>query len=194
MADPGRLIIFSGPSGAGKSTVTRKILSECPLPLRLSVSATTRDARPGEKDGIEYHFLEEAEFLKLRDADEFLECKEVFGSNWYGTLRREVTDGVSEGIWVILEIDVQGAVSVMEQPWLDPISFFIHPGSPRELERRLRDRGTESEDAIKRRLETAANEMEYLPRYQYEIINSSVDVAAAQICQILEDHKENQAC
>ncbi|MEO1618132.1 MAG: guanylate kinase [Planctomycetota bacterium] len=194
MPERGRLIIFSGPSGAGKSTVTRKLLSECPLPLRLSVSATTRPSRPGETDGIEYHFLSEERFDALRSEEAFLEYKEVFGKHWYGTLRAEVDAGLERGDWVILEIDVQGAMSVMEQDDLKPLSFFIHPGSTQELERRLRDRGTESEEAIERRLETAEQEMAFLPRYQYEIINHSVDVAVAQVCQILEDHRESQEC
>ena len=190
-----RLIIISGPSGAGKSTVTRRLLSDCELPLRLSVSATTRDPRPGEQDGREYHFLTQQRFEELRRQDAFLECKEVFGrGHWYGTLRSEVADGLAQGYWIILEIDVQGAVEVMEHPDTNPVSLFIHPGGMDELERRLRDRGTETEDAIQRRLETAAGEMRYLHRYQYEIINGSVDAAVSQVCQILRDHQEKHTC
>lgn len=190
-----RLIIISGPSGAGKSTVTRRLLAECELPLRLSVSATTRAPRPGENDGREYHFLTQSRFDELRQQGAFLECKEVFGrGHWYGTLRSEVADGLAGGQWVILEIDVQGAMEVMEHTDLNPISLFIHPGGMDELERRLRDRGTESEAAIQRRLETAADEMRFLHRYEYEIINGSVDVAVAQVCQILRDHQENPTC
>lgn len=190
-----RLIIISGPSGAGKSTVTRRLLAECELPLRLSVSATTRAPRPGENDGREYHFLTQSRFDELRHQGAFLECKEVFGrGHWYGTLRSEVADGLAGGQWVILEIDVQGAMEVMEHTDLNPISLFIHPGGMDELERRLRDRGTESEAAIQRRLETAADEMRFLHRYEYEIINGSVDVAVAQVCQILRDHQENPTC
>jgi len=190
-----RLIIISGPSGAGKSTVTRRLLAECDLPLRLSVSATTRKARPGERDGREYHFLSQERFDELRRQDAFLECKEVFGrGHWYGTLRSEVVDGLAEGTWIILEIDVEGAVEVMEHLDRNPISLFIHPGGMEELERRLRDRGTESEDAIQSRLETAAKEMRFLHRYQYEIINGSVDAAVAQVCQILRDHQEKHTC
>lgn len=190
-----RLIIISGPSGAGKSTVTRRLLSECDLPLRLSVSATTRKPRPGEQDGREYHFLSQQRFDELRDQDAFLECKEVFGrGHWYGTLRSEVTDGLAAGLWIILEIDVQGAIEVMEQSETDPISLFIHPGGMDELERRLRDRGTETEEAIQRRLETAAGEMRFLHHYQYEIINGSVDTAVGQVCQILRDHQEKHTC
>ncbi|QEG00677.1 Guanylate kinase [Stieleria maiorica] len=190
-----QLIIISGPSGAGKSTVTRRLLSDCELPLRLSVSATTRAPRPGEKDGREYHFLSQQHFQELRDQDAFLECKEVFGrGHWYGTLRSEVAEGLAAGNWIILEIDVQGAIEVMEHLEADPISLFIHPGGMDELERRLRDRGTETEAAIQSRLETAAGEMRFVHRYQYEIINGSVDAAVAQVCQILRDHQEKHTC
>lgn len=190
-----QLIIISGPSGAGKSTVTRRLLEECKLPLRMSVSATTRQPRPGEEDGREYHFLSAERFSELRGQDAFLECKEVFGrGHWYGTLRSEVTDGLAAGQWMILEIDVQGAIEVMERVEGEPISIFIHPGGMDELERRLRDRGTETEEAIQSRLETAASEMRFLHRYQYEIINGSVDAAVAQVCQILRDHQEKHEC
>lgn len=194
-SNPPRLIIISGPSGAGKSTVTQRLLSECELPLRMSVSATTRAPRPGERDGTEYHFLSQERFDELRSQDAFLECKEVFGrGHWYGTLRSEVADGLAGGDWIILEIDVQGAIEVMEHLDADPITLFIHPGGMDELERRLRDRGTENEEAIQSRLETAAGEMRFLHRYQYEIINGSVDTAVAQVCQILKDHQEKQSC
>ncbi|WP_182867392.1 guanylate kinase [Stieleria mannarensis] len=190
-----QLILISGPSGAGKSTVTRRLLSDCELPLRLSVSATTRAPRPGEKDGREYHFLSQQRFQELRDQDAFLECKEVFGrGHWYGTLRSEVAEGLAAGDWIILEIDVQGAIEVMEHLEADPISLFIHPGGMDELERRLRDRGTETEAGIQSRLETAAGEMRFVHRYQYEIINGSVDAAVAQVCQILRDHQEKHTC
>jgi guanylate kinase len=159
------------------------------------VSATTRSPRPGEKDGREYHFLSAEKFEQLRREDAFVECKEVFGrGHWYGTLRSEITDGLSQGNWMILEIDVQGALEVMDHQHLDAISMFIHPGGMDELERRLRDRGTETEEAISRRLKTAAEEMRFLHRYQYEIINGSVDATVAQICQILRDHQESNKC
>ena len=192
---PPQLIILSGPSGAGKSTVVRKLVERCPVPLRLSVSATTREPRPGEMDGQDYHFLSRERFDELRQQDLFLECKEVFGrGHWYGTLRSEVCDGLEAGHWIILEIDVQGAIEVMEHSDLKPISIFIHPGGIEELERRLRDRGTETEEAIARRLETAAEEMRFRHRYQYEIINGSVDAAVAQVCQILNDYQESPSC
>ena len=193
--NPGRLIIISGPSGAGKSTVVRSLLERCELPLKLSVSATTRRPRPGEVDGRDYHFLSDEEFQQRRDAGEFLECKEVFGLGcWYGTLRQQVATGLAEGNWVILEIDVQGALAVLDLNEFDPITLFIHPGGMEELEDRLRARNTETEEAICARLETAASEMRYKHRYEYEVINGSVDTAVAEICQILKDQKEKHPC
>lgn len=192
---PGKLIILSGPSGAGKSTVVRSLLEECPLPLRLSVSATTRSPRPGEIKGKHYHFLDDNEFAIRREAGDFLECEEVFGrGHWYGTLRSEVTSGLQRGDWVILEIDVQGALSVMEHKDLSPISIFIHPGSVDELERRLRDRGTESEEAVTRRLEVACSEMAMMHRYRHEVINDQVDRATNEICEILKSYPEQREC
>ena len=191
----GRLIIISGPSGAGKSTVVRRLLDECELPLTLSVSATTRAPRAGEVDGEDYFFMSNEEFSHRRQAAEFLECKEVFGLGcWYGTLREQVATGLHAGQWVILEIDVQGALAILETEEFNPITLFIHPGGMEELEERLRARGTESEEQIDARMKTAASEMRYMHRYQYEIINGSVDNAVAEICQILNDQKEKHPC
>jgi len=192
---PGRLIIISGPSGAGKSTVVRQLLDRCDLPLTLSVSVTTRPARPEEADGRDYFFLTTDEFFARREAGDFLECKEVFGlGHWYGTLRDQVATGLAEGKWVVLEIDVQGALAILENKEFNPITLFIHPGPMEELEQRLRKRNTETEEVIGARLETAASEMLYKHRYQYEVINGSVDVAVAEICQILNDQKEKHPC
>jgi len=181
-----KLIIISGPSGAGKSTVVRRLLSECELPLKLSVSATTRKPRPGEVDGRDYHFLSHEQFTRRREQGEFLECMEVFGrGDWYGTLVSEVDEAIAGGICVILEIDVQGALRVLEQR-PETVTIFLHPGSMEELERRLRSRGTESEASVQRRLEVAGREMEYLPKYRFEVINRTVDQAVQDICEILK--------
>jgi guanylate kinase len=194
-AGQGRLIIISGPSGAGKSTVVRRLLKECDLPLTLSISATTRPPRAGEEHGVQYFFMDQEEFDQHRDAGDFLECKEVFGLGyWYGTLRQQVTSGLSQGRWVILEIDVQGALTILDQQELDPITVFIHPGGMEELEYRLRSRETESEEVICARLETALAEMRYMHRYQNKVINGSVDAAVAEICQILKVQKETHPC
>ena len=191
----GRLIILSGPSGAGKSTVVRHLLEECDLPLKLSVSATTRSPREGEKHGRDYFFLSDEEFQRRREAGGFLECKEVFGLGyWYGTLREQVTTGLEAGDWVILEIDVQGALALMGDNSLSPITLFIHPGGMKELEHRLRSQGTEPEEAIRARMETAHKEMQQMHRYQFEVINGSIDLAVDEICKILKDQKEKYPC
>ena len=149
----GKLVIVSGPSGVGKSTLLARVLERCRVPLTMSVSATTRSPRPGEQDGVDYHFLAEDEFSKRRGRGEFLECFEVFGKgHWYGTLESEVVPTLESGEWVVLEIDVKGAMAVMERH-PEAISIFIGPDSVEELERRLRGRETEDETAIQRRLD-----------------------------------------
>jgi guanylate kinase len=180
-----KLVIVSGPSGAGKSTVVQRLLADCPVPLCLSVSATTRAPRPGEQDGVHYHFLTPEEFQRRRARGDFLECKEVFGrGDWYGTLRSEVATGHAAGKWVLLEIDVQGALSVLDQV-PDAVTIFLHPGSLEELEKRLQLRGTETRQSLARRLQVARAEMGYVGKYQYEVINDTVDRAVQEICAIL---------
>jgi guanylate kinase len=182
----GRIVVISGPSGAGKSTVVRGLLTGCSLPLTLSVSATTRKPRQGEVHGQDYFFLPADEFDRRRRAGEFLECKEVFGrGDWYGTLQSQVAAGLEAGKWVILEIDVDGMMSVVER-YPDVISIFIHCGGIDELERRLRARNTDSEEAIRRRLEVARHELAYQNRYRYQILNEDVDQSVRQVCEILQ--------
>lgn len=192
VSNPGKLVIISGPSGAGKSTVVRRLLDVCPLPLKLSVSATTRSPRPGELDGHDYHFLTRDQFRQRQANGEFLEFKEVFGAgDYYGTLRSETASGLAEGKWVVLEIDVQGAQTVVqEHP--QAITIFLHPGSMTELERRLRDRGTDSESAIQRRLEVARGEMALMGRYRYEVVNDTVERAVSEICEILQANRSDK--
>lgn len=182
---PGKLIIISGPSGSGKSTIVSKLLQTCPLPLELSVSATTRPPRPLEVHGEHYWFLSPEEFQEKRARGEFLECKEVFGRGfWYGTLKQAVSSGLSGGKWVILEIDVQGALAVLDY---DPkvITIFIDPGSMEQLERRLRDRRTDTPEAIERRLQVAREEMSFKHHYRHCVINENLDDAVAQVCRLL---------
>jgi guanylate kinase len=182
----GKLVIISGPSGAGKSTVVDLLLKNSTLPLKLSVSATTRPSRKDEIDGEAYHFLDAESFELLRDQDAFLEYKDVFSSGyWYGTLRETVTTGLNQGLWVILEIDIQGALSVLDSiP--DATTIFIHAGSIEELERRLKNRGTDSVESIDRRLQVARDEMSFSVRYMHQITNSDPLQAMSDICYILE--------
>ncbi len=188
------MVIISGPSGAGKSTVVKRLIERCHLPLELSISATTRAPRDGEINGRDYHFLSQEEFARCREAGEFLECMEVYGrGDWYGTLAGTVSTGLEEGKWVILEIDVQGAISVVER-FPSANTIFIDPGSLEELERRLRNRGTESEEAIARRLEVARGELKDAHRYRHTVINQDPDQAADEICRILQTRGESDEC
>jgi guanylate kinase len=184
----GNLIIISGPSGAGKSSVVRELIGGGRFPLKKSVSATTRQAREGEVNGVDYLFLTHQEFASRRAAGEFLECKEVFGrGDWYGTLAEGVEAGLREGKWMVLEIDVEGAAAVLEQR-PDALTIFIDPGSREELERRLRGRQTESDEAIRRRLEVADRELAQAHRYQYRVVNTTVPEAVGKIYEILAGH------
>lgn len=190
--DAGRLVIISGPSGAGKTTVIRALLRDCPLPLSLSVSATTRPPRPGEDNGVDYYFLKKSEFEERRNSGAFLECFEVFGRGyWYGTLRSEIERICNLGRWPLLEIDVQGMQAVV-RIFPEAITVFVRPQSLEELELRLRNRGTESEDTIQRRLEVARHEWQSADQYQYDIINNSIDQAARDICQALQQFPTQQ--
>lgn len=180
-----KLLIISGPSGAGKSTVVRALLTSYPHLVQRSVSVTTRQPRPGEVPDVDYHFWTKEQFQAERERDGFLEYKEVFGrGDWYGTLRREVEAGANTARRVLLEIDVEGMKEVLSQD-VDALTIFIHPGSMEELEKRLRARGTDTEDAIRRRLEVAQREMDALTLFQHEVINDDIDRAVLAIAQLL---------
>ncbi len=187
-----RLVVISGPSGAGKSTVVRELLQSCPLPLALSVSATTRPTRRGEVEGEDYFFLTPEQFAKRREAGDFLECKEYAG-NWYGTLQSQVSAGLAEGKWVLLEIDVEGTLAVLEQQ-PDALTIFVNAESLAELAHRLQARNTESVDALARRLATAERELAQKHRYRYEVINRDVHQAVREVCEILLKHAKETQC
>jgi guanylate kinase len=181
----GKLVVISGPSGVGKSTVVREVLSHFGPRLRLSVSATTRPPREGEQDGVDYFFLSDGEFARRRANGEFLESIEVFGrGHWYGTLWSEVRSSLSQGKWVILEIDVDGAREVLRQ-FPEAVTVFLRPDSMEELERRLRTRGTEREEAIQRRLAVARHELQLADQYEHQVVNGAVPQAVEEICDIL---------
>jgi len=183
------LIVISGPSGVGKTTLLKKLFERCPQ-LVASVSATTRPARPGEQNGVDYWFMPPEEFQARREQGDFLECFEVFGhGHWYGTPLSQVTPSLEAGKWVVLEIDVQGAMAVLER-FPDAVTIFVRPSSPEELERRLRLRGTETEAVLQKRLAAARHELAFADRYRHQVLNDDVDRAVQEICDILKPHGE----
>ena len=186
----GRIVVLSGPSGSGKSTIVNRLAAQTEVQLTKVISATTRAPRNHEQHGKDYYFFSKDEFQRHRDADDFVECFEVHGSgNWYGTLKSEVQRAHDAGGWAMLEIDVQGAMRVVAQ-YPQAVSIFIRTVSEAEFERRLRARGTETEEVIQRRLQTARHELAMADRYRYQVINDDLDRATAEIVQTLKGLEE----
>ncbi|MGH7128586.1 MAG: guanylate kinase [Planctomycetaceae bacterium] len=186
-----RIVVLSGPSGSGKTTIVRRLIEHCTLPIVKCISATTRPKRRGELDGEHYYFLSIEEFQRRRDHGEFLEWAEVHGGGFYGTLKSEVGRARDAGAWALLEIDVQGALKVMqEHP--DAVTVFLKTPSVEEYERRLRARGTEAEAVIQRRLQTAREELGHVHRYRHQVINEDLDRAVTEICEILTHEHEGR--
>jgi guanylate kinase len=186
----GKLVIISGPSGVGKTTVVRGLLENCSLPLVLSISATTRDPRGTEADGTDYFFLDQETFEEKRQAGEFLESCEVYGrGHWYGTLEQPVAASLAEGKWVILEIDVEGAMRVLERH-PEAITIFVGPENLEKLEERLRNRKTETEEKIQQRLARAKHELSFAEKYKHVVVNQTVEQTVSDMCQILDEAKQ----
>ena len=184
----GKVVIISGPSGVGKGTLVKKLLNESTFPLVLSVSATTRTPRPGEVNGREYWFISRDEFLEKRANGEFLESFEVYeGGALYGTLRETVETQVRQGKWVLLEIDVKGALSVMKE-LPDSLSIFILPPSLEALRERLLNRGTENGEDLAKRLEQAEKEISYNKYYKERIVNDNLDKAFEELVDTLASY------
>ncbi|MFI3324754.1 MAG: guanylate kinase [Clostridia bacterium] len=182
----GLLIVISSPSGGGKGTILAEFFKECPN-AKLSVSVTTRNPRPGEIDKVHYHFKTKQEFEKLIQSEKMLEYA-TYCDNYYGTLKDVVDESLENGIDIVLEIEVQGGAQVKT---LAPncVSVFIAPPSLEVLEQRLRGRGTENEDTIQKRLNTAKQEMETVKDYDYLVINNTVKDAVEEIKAIVKAEK-----
>ena len=179
----GLLYVLSSPSGAGKSTISRMLLASDDG-VALSVSATTRRIRPGEVDGRDYHFVTDAQFDEMVGKGEFLEWAHVFGHR-YGTLKREVVRTIEDGRDVLLDIDWQGTQQ-LKQVDPDIVRVFILPPSMTELERRLRARGTDSDEVIRRRMDRAAAEISHWAEYDYVLINNDADKCRELVHNILK--------
>jgi guanylate kinase len=179
----GRLIVIAGPSGVGKGSVVKRLLAQDPEGLALSVSATTRPPRPAEVDGNDYFFLAEEAFRGLVDRGEMLEWADVFG-NLYGTPSATVDQHLRSGRDVVLEIDVQGAAQVRERA-PEALLIFLAPPSLADLERRLRGRGTESEDRLEERLERAAGEIAQATWFDHVVVNDQLERAVDEVADII---------
>ncbi|HET9094358.1 MAG TPA: guanylate kinase [Solirubrobacteraceae bacterium] len=178
-----KVFVITGPSGVGKGTLIRSVIDRIPA-LELSVSATTRPPRPGEQDGVAYHFLSRAEFDARVTAGDFVEWAEYSG-NRYGTLRAELGERLKRGAPVVLEIEVQGARQVREQ-LPDAVQVFIAPPSEEALRTRLVGRGTDTPEQVQRRLETAAEELAAQPEFAHVVINDRLDEAVGALVTIVE--------
>ncbi|ATD54911.1 guanylate kinase [Clostridium chauvoei] len=182
----GILIVISGPSGAGKGTICKELLNQNDN-LYLSVSATTRDPREGEIDGVNYYFLSRNEFLDRVEKDDFLEYAEVYG-NCYGTPKSNVEKMLEEGKDVILEIDIQGALKVKEN-FSEGVFIFILPPSMEELKQRIIKRGSETEESLMRRFKSAYKEINYVSKYNYAVVNDTLDLAVSKVEGIIAAEK-----
>jgi len=174
--------VITAPSGAGKTSLIEALMKSDPS-LKLSISYTTRAPRPGEKDGVDYHFVDDATFLAMRGRGEFLESAEVHGYR-YGTSRKVITDALQRGEDLILEIDWQGARQV-RAIYPDCVGIFILPPSIEELERRMRSRGKDAEAVMRRRLDNARGEMDHAGEFNYAIINKDFDIALRDLSRII---------
>jgi guanylate kinase len=182
----GKLFVITAPSGAGKTSLIDAVMRDDPS-LKISVSYTTRKPRPGEKDGVDYHFIDPATFEKMKSRGEFLESAEVHG-NHYGTGREVILDAVKRGDDLILEIDWQGAQQV-RRLYPQCVGIFILPPSVEELERRMRARGQDSDEVIRRRVQNAREELSHAGEFKYAIINKDFETARRELAGIIQNER-----
>lgn len=185
----GKIIVIAAPSGCGKSTIIKALFDEenaSELDLRFSISATTREPRPGEKEGVNYYFMTEEAFRDAIVEGEFLEYEEVYPSRFYGTLRSEVDRIIGEGHNVLLDIDVNGALGVKKIYGDRALTIFVRPPSVDELRRRLEARGTETPDVIDQRIDRAEYELSRSPMFDRVVVNDELDEAVRQTRNLVD--------
>jgi guanylate kinase len=182
----GKLIIFSAPSGAGKTTIVKHLLQQG-LPLAFSISATNRSMRHGEEHGRDYWFLSTEEFRALIDQGAFLEWEEVYDGQYYGTLRSEVDRLHAIGHHVVFDVDVVGGLNIKRQYADDALAVFVMPPSVEELEKRLRSRRSESEEALQRRVQKAAHELTFAEHFDRVVLNDDLTRAQEEALQAVLD-------
>lgn len=184
-----QIVVLSGPSGSGKTTIVERLIRDASVRLVKSVSATTRTPRVGEIPGESYYFLTPEEFQSRLEHDEFLETAEVYSGLRYGTLKSEVDRARQLGGWSFLEIDVQGALRVMEL-YPHAITIFVKPPSMEICEQRLRARKTDSDAVIQQRLAKVQHELSFADRYRHQVVNDDLDRAIQEILGILDSYRE----
>lgn len=187
--DKGLLIVYAGASGVGKGTIMKRLLNADDN-FKLSVSATTRAPRPGETHGVEYFFVSKEDFENLIAQDGLLEYA-TYCDNYYGTPKKAVFDMLEKGIDVFLEIEINGFLQIKKK-YPDCVTIFLLPPSIEELERRLTDRGTETPDVIRQRLDTAQKEIPYAQQFDYNVINDDVERATSEILDIISNIKKER--
>ena len=181
----GKCIILCAPSGAGKTSITKYLLQQ-DLGLEFSISACTRAKRPNETDGVDYYFLTIDDFKQKIKNNEFIEWEEVYANNFYGTLTSEITRIWKSGKHVIFDVDVKGGLNLSKHFGKNALAIFIKPPSINELEKRLRNRGTESEETIQRRINKATEEMEYEKLFDVSVENNQLEVAQKEVYTVVK--------
>ena len=183
----GKLIVFSAPSGSGKTTIVQHLLNQKELNLAFSISATSRDKRGKEIDGEDYYFITSKKFKKLIRKEKFIEHEEVYANNFYGTLKKEIKRLRKEGKNIIFDIDVIGGLNIKKQFSKKTLAVFVKPPSLKEMERRLRDRKTDSEEKIIERIAKAEREMSYAKDFDVILINDDLEKAKQEAYNLVKN-------
>lgn len=186
----GKLIIFSAPSGSGKTTIVHHLLKQSKLNLDFSISATSREKRGKEIEGIDYHFISLKEFTNHIDHDDFVEWEEVYQNNFYGTLKSEINRIWAKGKHVIFDIDVVGGLRIKSKFPERTLAVFVQPPTIDEMERRLRNRKTDSEEKILERVKKAERELSFSKKFDVILINDDLDIAKKEAYSLVKDFIE----